>query len=67
MDKYSLVVFGGQWDVYQVAHRDWIEDPLVRYVSTFRPAGLLGQVQRLHFNPRINAICSLPFKPCWNP
>lgn len=66
MDKYRLVVFGDSWDVYQYAHRDWIEDPKVRYISTFRPSGWLGQIQRLHFNPRLNRIIHLPYKPCWN-
>ena len=66
MDKFRLVVFGDCWDVYQFAHRDWIEDPKIHYIPTFRPAGLLGQIQRLHFNPRLNRILSLPGKPRWN-
>ena len=66
MDKFRLMVFGDVWNVYQVAHRDWIEDPAVFYIPTFRPTGLLGPINRLHFNPSINRILPLPFKPCWN-
>jgi len=66
MKKYKFVVFGDAWDVYQVAHREWIEDPLISYVSTFRPKGIIGQLQRLHFNPRLNSFVSLPYKPLWN-
>lgn len=66
MKKYKLVVFGDPWDVYQVAHRDWIDDPNVTYISTFRPGGLLGQLQRLQFNPKINSIFKIPWKSCWN-
>lgn len=66
MDKFRLVVFGDHWDVYQVAHRDWIEDPAICYISTFRPAGVLGQLNRLHLNPSINRLFPLPCKPYWN-
>lgn len=66
MDKFRLIVFGDHWDVYQIAHRDWIEDPAIHYIPTFRPKGLLGQLNRLHFNPSINRRLPLPGKPCWN-
>ena len=65
MDKFRLVVFGDHWDVFQFSHRDWIEDPAVFYLSTFRPAGLLGPINRIHLNPRINRILPLPCKSCW--
>ncbi len=65
--KYRLVIFGDDWDVYQVAHRDWIENPHITYISTFRPSGLLGLVQRIQFNPKINSIVTIPLKHMWNP
>ncbi len=66
MDKFRLIVLGDVWDVYQVAHRDWIEDAQITYLPTFRPAGFIGQLNRLHFNPRLNRILPLPGKSCWN-
>ncbi len=66
MDKYHLIIFGDTWDVYQIAHRAWIEDSAVCYIPTFRPHGLLGQLQRLQFNPRINNVIKIPGKNWWN-
>lgn len=66
MDNFRLIVFGDHWDMFQFSHRDWIEDPKVFYISTFRPGGLLGQINRLHLNPSINRIFPLPCKPWWN-
>ncbi len=66
MDKYKLIVFGDDWDVYQVAYRDWIENPKIVYISTFRPQGVLGVLQRVHFNPKLNHVINLPGKKCWN-
>ena len=65
--KYRLVVFGDDWDVYQAAHRDWIDNPNVTYISTFRPSGLLGLLQRIQFNPKLNNIVTIPLKHKWNP
>lgn len=67
MNKYRLVIFGDFWDVCQVAHRDWIVNPLVTYISNFRPKGLLGFLQRIQFNPKLNSILNIPFKDKWNP
>ena len=66
MDKYKLVVFGDEWDVYKVAYRDWIENPKIVYIPTFRPQGFLGTLQRLHLNPKLNAVVNLPWKWMWN-
>ncbi len=66
MDRFKFVVFGDHWDVCQFAHRDWIKDPKICYIPTYRPAGLLGQINRLHFNPRLNRILPLPLRPSWN-
>jgi len=65
--KYRLVVFGDDWDVYQAAHRDWIDNPNVIYISTFRPSGMLGWLQRIQFNPKLNRIVKIPLKQKWNP
>ena len=66
MDKYRLIIFGYDWEVYLAAYNDLINDPKILYISTFRPKGLLGQIQRIHFNPRINKIIAIPFKEKWN-
>lgn len=65
MKKYELVVFGDEWDVYQTAHRDWIDNPRVTYIASFRPQGLLGWIQRIQFNPRLNSVVSVPLKHKW--
>ena len=67
MDKYQLIVFGDDWDVYTTAYKDIIDDPKISYIPSFRPNGLLGQIQRIHFNPKLNSIISIPFKDKWNP
>lgn len=67
MDKYKLVIFGSDWDVYQVAYKDLIENPHVIYIPTFRPKGLLGQLQRIQFNPKLNDYITMPGKRLWNP
>jgi hypothetical protein len=66
MDKFKLVVFGSDWDVYQVAFRDLIDNPHIYYIPTFRPKGLRGFLQRIQFNPRLNSIFPMPFKDFWN-
>lgn len=66
MDNHQLIIFGADWDVYMTAYKDLIDDPKILYISTFRPHGLMGQLQRIHFNPKLNDIVSLPFKEKWN-
>lgn len=66
MNKFRLIIFGDDWDVYQVAYKDLIDNPRVVYIPTFRPKGVLGLIQRIQFNPRLNRIISLPFKSIWN-
>jgi hypothetical protein len=66
MNKYKLIVFGDEWDVYKVAYRDWIENPKILYIPTFRPKGFLGMLQRIHLNPKLNAVVNLPWKWMWN-
>ena len=66
MDRYRLIVFGDHWDVYRVAYRDWIENPKIVYIPTFRPKGWMGLLQRMHFNPRLNRVIKMPWKKCWN-
>ena len=66
MNKFKLVIFGDEWDVYQVAHKDWIEDPKITYIPTFRPKGVPGFLQRVQFNPRLNNMLSMPGKNLWN-
>lgn len=66
MDKYRLVIFGNDWDVYQVAYREMIDNPGIIYIPTFRPKGFLGQLQRVQFNPKMNSILPIPGKPLWN-
>ncbi|NLV52732.1 MAG: hypothetical protein GXY64_05660 [Bacteroidales bacterium] len=67
MDKYQLVVFGDQWDVYQVSYRELIDNPHVICIPTCRPNGLLGVIQRFQFNPRLNRLINIPCKSMWNP
>lgn len=66
MDKYKFVIFGDSWDVYQVAFRELIENPRMVYIPTFRPNGILGSLQRLQFNPRVNHLVNIPGKSWWN-
>lgn len=66
MEKYKLVIFGSDWDVYQVAYDELISNPKVLYIETFRPSGVLGLMQRIQFNPRLNRLLNMPFKSCWN-
>ena len=48
MNKYKLIIFGDYWDVYLTSYKELIDDPYITYISTFRPKGLLGQLQRIH-------------------
>lgn len=66
MDKYRLIIFGNDWDVYQVAYKELIDNPRFTYIPSFRPKGMLGQLQRIQFNPKLNSIVSIPFKHIWN-
>lgn len=65
MMAMKLIVLGSDWDVYQYAFRDFIENSKVCYIPTFRPKGLLGKIHRLLFNPRINKLINIPFKKSW--
>lgn len=67
MDKYKLVIFGDDWDVYQAAYHELICNPEVLYIQTFRPSGLKGLIQRIQFNPRLNGFLNMPLKSMWNP
>lgn len=67
MDKYKLVIFGDTWDVYQTAYQELIDDPKVMYIPTFRPKGFKGFLQRIQFNPKLNAVIKMPGKQRWNP
>lgn len=67
MDKSKLIIFGDNWDVYLTAYKDLIDDPRITYIPSFRPKGLLGQLQRLQYNPKVNHIVSLPYKHLWTP
>ena len=67
MDKFKLVLFGSDWDVYQTAFKDLIDNPRITYIPTFRPEGWLGMLQRIQFNPRLNSIANIPGKHLWNP
>lgn len=64
---YRLIVFGSDWDVYLHAFRDFIDNERIDYIATFRPSGIAGLIQRIHFNPALNHILPLPGKSCWNP
>jgi len=63
---YKFIVFGDNWDVYLYAYRDFIESPDVTYFSDFRQRGIARWLHRLMFNPRLNHIVDVPFKPLWN-
>ncbi len=67
MDKYKLVIFGDTWDVYQTAYQELIDNPKVMYIPTFRPKGFKGFLQRIQFNPKLNAVIKMPGKQRWNP
>ena len=67
MNKFRLVVFGSDWDVYQTAFRDFAENPRITYIPTCRPAGGLGLLQRVQFNPKLNHLVNIPYKHLWNP
>lgn len=67
MNNYRLIILGDEWDVYLTAYKDLIDDPKILYIPTFRPKGLLGQLQRMHLNPRLNHLVSFPGKNWWNP
>lgn len=67
MNKYKLIIFGDYWDVYLTSYKELIDDPYITYISTFRPKGLLGQLQRIQFNPKLNHVLSIPGKNLWNP
>ena len=66
MNKYRLIIFGDTWDVYQAAHKEWIDNPAIVYISSFRPKGLLGHLQRLQFSPVLNSMFPIPGKSLWN-
>lgn len=65
MDKYKLVIFGNEWDVYMTSYKDLIDNPQVVYIPTFRPKGLRGFLQRIHLNPKLNHIVHMPRKAFW--
>lgn len=66
MKSYRLVVFGSDWDVYTFAFKDFIDNPRITYIPTFRPRGIAGHIHRVMFNPRINRFLPFPFKRLWN-
>lgn len=66
MDKFKLVVFGSDWDVYLAAFKDLIVNPQIAYIPTYRPTGGLGMLQRIQFNPKLNNILNIPCKHLWN-
>ena len=66
-NNFKLIILGTDWDVYEISYQELIENPHVTYITTFRPAGLLGQLQRIQFNPKLNHIISIPGKSWWNP
>ncbi len=66
MNTFRLIIFGDDWDVYQFAYKELIDNPHVVYIPTFRPKGFLGLIQRIQFNPRLNRFIRLPFKSLWN-
>lgn len=63
--SHKLIVLGSDWDVYTYAFSDFIANEDIYYIPTFRPSGLLGTIQRLHLNPRINRLIPLPGKGLW--
>ena len=65
MDKYKLIIFGNEWDVYMTSYKDLIDDPHITYIPTFRPKGLLGHLQRIHLNPKLNHVLHMPMKSYW--
>ena len=67
MNNYRLIIFGDDWDVYLTAYKDLIDDTQISYIPNFRPKGLLGQLQRIHFTPQLNHLVSIPGKSWWNP
>lgn len=67
MMGHRLIVLGYDWDVYNYAFRDLIDNDKVTYLHTFRPDGLCGVLHRLQFNPKLNRVLPLPFKTMWNP
>ena len=62
---HKLVVLGSDWDVYTHAFSDFIESETICYIPTFRPSGILGAVQRMQLNPKLNRCISLPGKGIW--
>lgn len=66
-EKYNLVVLGYNWDVYQYAFREFIDNPRVPYIPTYPVSGLKAAIHRVCFNPRLNKILPIPFKPNWTP
>ena len=62
---HKLVVLGSDWDVYAHAFSDFIESETICYIPTFRPSGILGAVQRMQLNPKLNRCISLPGKGIW--
>lgn len=64
-DHYNLIVMGFNWDVYHYAFRDFIENPNITYIQDFPLTGIVEQLRRLCFNPRLNKKFSIPFKSCW--
>ena len=67
MDKYKLIFFGDDWDVYQIAYHELICNPEILYIKSFRPSGLKGLLQRIQFNPCLNRFLNMPLKSMWNP
>ena len=65
MDKYKLVILGNDWDVYITSYKDLINNQQVIHIPTFRPQGLLGLLQRIHLNPKLNRIIPIPRKSYW--
>lgn len=66
MKPYKLIVLGSDWDVYTYAFRDFVRNPHITYIPTFRPKGAAGKLHRVLFNPRLNRIVNIPFKQLWN-
>lgn len=69
MKKYNYIILGSEWDLYQIAFSELKNYENVKYVYGMFPKkkSLKGIVYRVHFNPKINNILSLPLKNLWIP
>ena len=66
MYRYNYIILGSGWDLYRHAYSDIIGLSNVKYYKRPVENPVLNLIHRIHTNPLINSIVSIPGKKWWN-